>query len=599
MKKIILLLIFILVAVRLFAQEPTIITLNGKQITAYPDVMNLVNIQSSDNSVTKNFTVLLDTFPNFTGFPKHISGSSFEGGIYCNMDSDPEQEVVICIGYTIQAWNSDGSNVPGWPKTMSYPAQGAPSFGDIDGDGQGEIVVGTNLGSSTGYIYAYKQNGNTVTGFPINHGYTTRTIVLADINNDNKMEIITNKRLGSLGEVWVYSGTGVVYPGWPKAINHVPASSCGVGDITGDGFAEIVAESYSSVYAWDRNGNILTGFPFTPSGGDVFSYSSPVLADIDGDNVREILFGTHILGGGGSVYILKNNGTVLTGWPQPANYWIYGPPSVGYINNDNILDIAIGDQILSANPTDMLYAWNKNGSDLTGFPIFSLNAINNQVTLADIDNDNMTELIIDDNSQTAGVGKYLAYNHDGTPVTGWPITVTGTSFFNTPCITDINRDGILDIIGGALEGSGSTYINVYLWNTGKNYNTSRIYNPIWQYNARHNGVYGDIDLIVGLPISGNEVPKNYILYQNYPNPFNPKTVIKFDVPLDSRLRGNDNIVLKIYDVFGKEVVTLVNEQQKQGVYEVEFNGADFPSGVYFYKLISGDFKETRKMVLIK
>jgi hypothetical protein len=594
MKKNILLLIFILVSVQLFAQEPTIIILNGKQMITYPDVMNFANIQLSDNNISNNNTILLDTFPNFSGFPKHIYGNSFEGGIYCNMDSDPELEVVYCIGYTIQAWNINGSDVTGWPKNMSYPAQGAPSYGDINGDGQEEIVVGTNSGSTVGYIYAYKKDGSTVTGFPINHGYTTRTIVLADINNDNKMEIITNKRLGSLGEVWVYKGDGTVYPGWPKSINHVPASSCGVGDINGDNFPEIVAESYSSVYAWDKDGNILSGFPYTPPGGDVFSYSSPVLADMDGDNIREILVGTHILGGGGGVYILKNNGILLSGWPSMVNYWIYGPPAVGFINNDNILDIAVGDQVLSGTPVDRLYAWDKNANLLSGFPIYNLNAINNQVTLADIDNDNLTELIIDDNTQSSGIGKYLAFNHDGTLVTGWPIITTGTSFFNTPCITDVNRDGILDILGGAMEGSGAnTYINVYLWNTGKNYNTSRIYNPIWQYNARHNGVYGDINLIVGLPVTENKIPKDFMLFQNYPNPFNPITVISYQLVVNSYAS------LKVYDVLGKEVVTLVNGQQKAGIYNIDFNGTNYPSGVYFYELTVGDFKELKKMVLIK
>ena len=96
-----------------------------------------------------------------------------------------------------------------------------------------------------------------------------------------------------------------------KSINHVPASSSAVGDITGDGVPEIVAESYSSLFAWKNNGDTISGFPFTMPNGDVNSYSSPVLADVDNDNIREIVFGTHVLGGGGYVYILKNNATIL------------------------------------------------------------------------------------------------------------------------------------------------------------------------------------------------------------------------------------------------------------------------------------------------
>jgi hypothetical protein len=104
---------------------------------------------------------------------------------------------------------------------------------------------------------------------------------------------------------------------------------------------------------------------------------------------------------------------------------------------------------------------------------------------------------------------------------------------------------------------------------------------------------------IGIKRRFSSVPKKFSLSQNYPNPFNPSTRIKFDVALDSRLRGNDNIVLKIYDVLGRETAILVNEGLKPGTYEVEWDGSNYPSGVYFYKLITKSYSETRKMVLIK
>ncbi len=87
-------------------------------------------------SAPENFSTII-----FPGYPIGISGTSFEGGILCNMDSDGDLEVVYNIGYTIQAWNYDGTPVSGWPKSVSYPLIGAPAYGDIDGDGQAEIVV--------------------------------------------------------------------------------------------------------------------------------------------------------------------------------------------------------------------------------------------------------------------------------------------------------------------------------------------------------------------------------------------------------------------------------------------------------------------------
>jgi hypothetical protein len=562
-----------------------------------PDVMNNVNVLESDgNGSFNNVSYNLDSFPSFPNWPKAVSGTSFEGGIYCNMDSDAALEIVYAFGNTVYAWKMDGSNVPGWPKTLSYFVQGAPAFGDIDGDGQGEIVVGTASGSSNGLIYAFKRDGSTVPGFPINHGYTTRTIVLGDLDNNGRMEIITNKRLSNSGEVWVYRGDGTVYPGWPKTINHVPASSCAVGDITGDGIPEIIAESYNSLYAYDRNGNILPGFPFTMPNGDNNSYSSPVLADLDGDGKREIIFGTHRLSDGrGFVYALKFDGSIMPGWSsRQVNYWIYGPPAVGFINNDNILDIAIGDQVLSGSPVDYLYAWDKNGTPLPGFPVGPINAINDQVVLADINNDNMTELIVDDNTTSqSGTGQYLAYHNDGTPVSGWPIITQGTTFFNMPCLLDINNNGILDMVGAATVGT--TNANVYLWNTGAVYNPSKIYIPMWQYNTRHNGVFGDTDPLGINPVS-SEIPAKFKLYQNYPNPFNPSTKIKFDIASFTKGRL---VNLTIYDMLGREVATLINSELNPGTYEINWNASNFSTGVYLYKIIAGDWTDIKKMVLVK
>jgi hypothetical protein len=126
------------------------------------------------------------------------------------------------------------------------------------------------------------------------------------------------------------------------------------------------------------------------------------------------------------------------------------------------------------------------------------------------------------------------------------------------------------------------------------------------YAVRDNGGISRYVSYIGIKQISNEIPQKFSLSQNYPNPFNPTTKIrfsvpsgKFDIPQDSRLRGNDNVVLKVYDILGNEVSTLVNEQLKPGTYEVEFNGDNFASGVYYYQLAAGDYLDTKKMILIK
>jgi hypothetical protein len=103
---------------------------------------------------------------------------------------------------------------------------------------------------------------------------------------------------------------------------------------------------------------------------------------------------------------------------------------------------------------------------------------------------------------------------------------------------------------------------------------------------------------IGIKQIGKNVPTSFELYQNFPNPFNPTTKIRFTIP-SAGAYGNIPFRLVIYDVLGREVTTLVNEQLKPGSYEVEWNASNYPSGVYFYKLMAGDFSDTKRMVLIK
>ena len=91
----------------------------------------------------------------------------------------------------------------------------------------------------------------------------------------------------------------------------------------------------------------------------------------------------------------------------------------------------------------------------------------------------------------------------------------------------------------------------------------------------------------------NGLSQPFNLYQNYPNPFNPNTVISYQLPVSSFVK------IKVYDVLGNEVATLVNEKQNAGSYSVEFDAGNYPSGIYYYKLEAGDFSEVKKMILLK
>jgi photosystem II stability/assembly factor-like uncharacterized protein len=105
--------------------------------------------------------------------------------------------------------------------------------------------------------------------------------------------------------------------------------------------------------------------------------------------------------------------------------------------------------------------------------------------------------------------------------------------------------------------------------------------------------YSIVDSIVTNVDNQHSLETQFILYQNYPNPFNPTTVISYQIPVSG------NVNLKVYDLLGREVVVLVDENKPAGKYEVEFDASQISSGVYYYKLTAGDFIQTNKMVLIR
>ena len=91
----------------------------------------------------------------------------------------------------------------------------------------------------------------------------------------------------------------------------------------------------------------------------------------------------------------------------------------------------------------------------------------------------------------------------------------------------------------------------------------------------------------------NPAPVDYTLQQNYPNPFNPATIISYSLPLKSQVE------LVVYNTLGESVMQLVNEEKEAGTYNVEYNAAGLPSGVYFYKLEAGNYQQVKKMILMK
>jgi hypothetical protein len=231
--------------------------------------------------------------------------------------------------------------------------------------------------------------------------------------------------------------------------------------------------------------------------------------------------------------------------------------------------------------------------------------------------------------------RYYQYSSNSPYQNSWLRTdsVTGSLYYytpnNNPCPSNPN-DGLLDSLALRLGQSYSCNSN-YI--TCTDTNTVSLFGSQWysksislqaypysrgsryvkfigraEYGECFNGfcytetllgcvlngiVYGDTSIPTGIMTLNNNIPNDFSLSQNYPNPFNPKTNIKIDIPKSTSAK------LIIYDILGREVATLVNEHLKPGTYEVDWDGSNYPSGVYFYRLTTEYYSETKKMVLIK
>jgi photosystem II stability/assembly factor-like uncharacterized protein len=163
-------------------------------------------------------------------------------------------------------------------------------------------------------------------------------------------------------------------------------------------------------------------------------------------------------------------------------------------------------------------------------------------------------------------------------------------------------------VGGQDNGGGFIFITTNAGNTwaSQNINTSNWLNSVFFISANTGYVAGESGAIFKTTTGGSiwvgkissEVPDKFLLYQNYPNPFNPMTNIKFTIPSNVKSQTS-NIKLVVFDILGKEIATLVNEKLEVGTYEVSWDASQYPSGVYFYKLNTENFSETKKMILLK
>ena len=463
----------------------------------------------------------------------------------------------------MHGYNSFGEEIDGFPFQSTDRVRSSPAVGDVDNDGQMEIV----FGNSSGKLYIVNHDGSRELAYTL-LGFVESTPALVDIDGDQDLEIFFTTTTTSGGHLYGIHHNGITMSGFPKELGSMWAGPA-VHDIDNDGAYDIVCTTYDKeIYAIEVNGGtIKPGFPFATSGR--FS-TSPTVVDVDSDGDYEIAVGSN----DGELYVLHHDGTIFAQYDTGDD--IRGGISVCDLNNDGQLDLLFGGY------DDKIHVWDPVANELLpGWPVDLGFNILSEPLIADLDGDGQVEVLA-----ARKTGKIFGLESDGSMMTNFPIAVDG-SIESTPAIEDIDNDGDLEIIVGST--SGLEVIDIK--------SSAELMDSWSMYRGtmHRTGVYDASVMSVG----NNEIiPKKFYVSQNYPNPFNPSTSFYIDMP------EAGNLSVKVFDVNGRVVKELINTYVNSGRVQARWSGKNefdmmSPTGIYFLRVETSTNYHVQKLALVK
>ena len=344
------------------------------------------------------------------------------------------------------------------------------------------------------------------------------------------------------------------------------------------------------VYSVAANGsNVLAGTDWSGVYLSTNSGQTWTLTSLTNQNVRALLInGSTIFAGTMSGFFYSTN--MGQNWTQTLNHWVLSIAISGtnvfvgsgwsgfFLSTNNGLNWSEKNEGILANQSVMAVVVSGN---------YVLAGQNNYVYRRPLPAPNTPTLISPPNGLTGlSLSPHLRWTDYSTSVSYRVQLSTDSTFNNIVLDTNVaytpSEDSLI-VPAGKLNNNTK-----YYWHVNATDLATSQWSSTWHFTT------GPVDV----KRITNKIPEYYKLYQNYPNPFNPTTKIKFNLPLPSQ-GGAMNVNLKIFDILGHEVATLVNKQLQPGSYEVEWNASNYTSGIYFYKLTLVDFNQTKRMVLIK
>jgi len=541
---------------------------------------------------------------------------------------------------------------PNWISTDITSVSTGGAFADINKDGWLDFVVANGNDISRQKVVVYYNNGDGT--FPTTPNWQSADIDyhghldVGDVNQDGWIDVAVSVYIGpsgfnSPGKVKLYlnnSGTLSSNPDWVSG-DAVYTFSCAFGDADGDGDLDLAVaggESYNNDPEQPRIyynvGGMLESLPSWKATASQYSYDVD-WADFDNDGDLDVVFA----GESSPNRIFANNNGVISQTPtwQSTDASQYANSLfIGDVNNDGYFDLAISDNSqLGGSGKFKIYLNNNGTMNTTPYWTSAFSGYSSGINLTDIDNDLDLDLLTGGWWQPVRI--YL--NDNGNFNVNPEYTSTSTSVVEVIVCGDVDNDAVQNVqqvfitngttklfyiprtplqeITMVIVDTDTLSYNDYSFDLENGWvmlaqqpssGSSIVIETAYSWDIdigitnwdQNKGNYILLNTLDPVDVKNEKnIPDGLVLFQNYPNPFNPSTKIKFTIPVTISDVEGSMVTLKVFDVLGNQVATLVDEYKPAGIYDVDWNASNYPTGVYFYQLNAGQYTETKKMVYLK
>lgn len=548
------------------------------------------------------------------------------GGIgFADFDNDNDPDCIIATSLNFKVFRNDNGVFTDITTSSGINFSGdalkSVIWGDYNNDGWRDVYLTSWYSGNR----LYKNNGNnTFSDVTQQAGvemptinYQSTTAAWGDINKDGLLDLYVGNygNIEGQGNQW-----NMLFKNNGNGTFTDIASSAGVLDSTAkkplvitmfdynlDGWQDIyIANDKTQRSTLFKNNGDLTFTDVTyASGTQAFADAMGLsIGDINHDGLFDIYVSADVTTGLGGNLLFKNNGNgtftnIAFSSGTKVNKECWGNNFFDY-DNDGWCDIFAA----ASNGIDMCDVLLKNNGNSTfsniGFPIgIRDSAKSHGSAVCDYNNDGYADLFVilsDSNARayrnSGSSNKWLKIKCEGVQsnrdAIGSIVTVYSGSLMNRQVIlagnSFLSSDDVV-LIFGIGSNSQADSVNIR-WTNGLN-------ETVFNLPANNRYIIREGSGIIGINVVSTEVPSGYNLEQNYPNPFNPSTQINFSVPMIGF------VTIKVFDIMGREVNTLVSAELNPGKYSTDFNSAGLSSGIYFYSLYANGFSETKKMILTK